>query len=495
MTTGQLSPIARALKLSANPSTKEECLKALKLLRIVAKRDFLAYRIAINGDRLISGWFTNVLAAELQRFYDEWQAGETPTLVIECPPQHGKSTAVIDFLSWIIAKHPEERHIFASFSDRLGTRANRGVRRIFSSPMFQTIFPDIVLPDSKNKRDKTYSLNDSLIELPGHLGYFRNTTVGGAITGESITGLGVIDDPIKGREQANSATYRTKIWDWWNDDWSTRFSVHAAQLIVMTRWHLDDLVGKLTVSGGVENLRKLTYPAVATRDELYRAEGEALFPELKPLSFLLKKKKTMAESSWQALFQQNPTIPGGNIVKSEWIRYVNTVPTPDYIFLHADTAQKTKEQNDYSVFTAWAVSNNVVYLYDMTRGKWTAPELRRKALAFWKKHSTIAAGMRVSMRYFYIEDKSSGSSLIQELKRKEHVRVKAIQRDVDKVLRVQDASVFIESGQVRFVENVPHLDILVDELLAFPNAPFDDTVEGVCDATVIALRSSDGFAF
>ncbi|MEN2036143.1 terminase family protein, partial [Staphylococcus capitis] len=140
-----------------------------------------------------------------------------------------------------------------------------------------------------------------MIEYVGKGGYFRNTTVRGSITGESLD-LGVIDDPIKGRTEANSSTIRDAAWDWFTDDFFTRFSEDAGLLIILTRWHIDDPVGRLMDKMG-KGLRVLKYKAIAEEDEQHRKAGEPLFPEHKSLEFLMERKAAMSEGNWLALYQ------------------------------------------------------------------------------------------------------------------------------------------------------------------------------------------------
>ncbi|MCR8526355.1 terminase family protein, partial [Escherichia coli] len=147
--------------------------------------------------------------------------------------------------SWIAGRNPDCRTIYGSFSERLGIRANLKLQRIYDSALFQSIFPETKISQSNvvTKSGQTMR-NREMIEYVGKGGYFRNTTVRGSITGESLD-LGVIDDPIKGRTEANSSTIRDAAWDWFTDDFFTRFSEDAGLLIILTRWHIDDPVGRL----------------------------------------------------------------------------------------------------------------------------------------------------------------------------------------------------------------------------------------------------------
>ncbi len=163
-----------------------------------------------------------------------------------------------------------------------------------------------------------WQCNNSLIEYAGFKGSFHNTTVNGAINGMELH-LGIIDDPVKGRQEASSKLVRDRTWNWFSDDFMTRFDKDAGMLVIMTRYHVDDLLGRMLErhKGRVKVLR---YPAIAEQDTNRRKKGEALFPELKPVDFLLERKKVMTQASWEAQYQQNPIVVGGGILPIEKLR-------------------------------------------------------------------------------------------------------------------------------------------------------------------------------
>jgi len=387
-------------------------------------------------------------------------------------PTHNSEVAV-DFVAWLLGVEPDYRTIYASYSRRLGVRANLKLRRMIESPKYREIFPHVTLP----QRNTGYSINTELIEIPESRGSFRNTTVGGAITGETLD-CGILDDTIKNRQEANSPLKRETVWEWFTDSFFTRFDEKAGFLMVLTRWHIDDLAGRLIEK--MEDVEIVTYEAIASQDEKYRKAGEPLFPEHKPLDFLLQRKQAMSQENWMALYQQSPILLGGNMYKTEWIREVDELPTIHYHkFITVDTAQKTKEINDYTVMAAWVVHGEKLILADCIRAKLTAPQLRRTAIEFYEKNSDC-------LRYMYIEDKVSGTGLIQELEEK-GLRIKPIGRGVDKVTRAQDAIPHIEQGKVFFYTGVKDRSSLLDEMALFPNGVHDDFVDVLNDAVDIAF--------
>lgn len=459
-----------------------EKLALIKEARIRKARDcFLTYRMTINPkDKW--GWWQREIAKELQLFYDRLVLGERPKLVIQAPPQHGKSVQIIDFISWIAGKNPDLRTIYTSFSERLGIRANLKLQRLYDSKIYREIFPGTSINKSNYVTvSGQFMRNREILEYVNSVGFFRNTTVRGSITGESLD-LGVIDDPIRGRSDANSEAIRDAAWDWFTDDFFTRFSEDAGLLAILTRWHVDDPIGRLTER--YSDVKVLSYPAISVVDEPNRKEGEALFPEHKSLEFLLERKSIMDSANWEALYQQSPVIIGGNFFKSEWWQYYKVSPAIKWRGIYADTAQKTKQANDYSVFQLWGESvTGQAVLLDQIRGKWEAPELLMQARAFWNKHR--AKGVRS----FNIEDKVSGTGLIQTLKR-EGVPVVAIQRNIDKITRAMDAAPFIQSGNVLLPEDADYLADLLTEFAQFPNGTHDDQVDPAMDAISDILQKS-----
>lgn len=448
-----------------------------------AQRDFYSYRQYISDFKLKTGWFVREISNAIEQFYYDYEDGKRPILVIQAPPQHGKSEAVSDGIAWMAGRDPSLRFIYASFSERLGIRANLKLQRVVTSPKYGKIFPDIKINGRGNIASEGYQRNKEMVEFAGQLGSFRNTTVRGSITGETLD-IGIIDDPIKGREEASSLTVRDKTWNWFTDDFLTRFDEYAGLIIILTRWHIDDPVGRLLAQN--KNVKLLSFQAIAEKDEKHRKAGEALFPKHKSVEFLLSRKSTMPAANWMALYQQNPQPPGGNMFKSDWWRYYKVPPKTKWRAIYADTAQKVKQKNDYSVLQCWGESyEGKAVLLDQLRGKWEAPELLVNARAFWNKHKAVE-DMGI-LRCMKIEDKVSGTGLIQTLQR-ESIPVIPVQRNIDKVLRGQDASPFIESGHVLIPEQANWLSDYLDEFSQFPNGAHDDQVDPTMDAITDILQ-------
>lgn len=447
---------------------------------ILARNDFKQYRRLISP-KLKTNWFTDELSEKLQQFYDELVAGKKPMLIIEAPPQHGKSEAITDFISWVAGKHPNFKTIFASFSERLGIRANLKLQRIYSRKTYHDIFPHTTINSKHVSTTISYQRNREMLEYVNQDGYFRNTTVQGSITGESLD-LGVIDDPIKGRESANSETTRNKTWEWFTDDFFTRFSEDAGFLMILTRWHVDDPAARLIAED--KSVKVLKYKAIAEVDEKHRKEGEALIPKHKSIDFLNKRKLIMG-ANFEALYQQNPTVKGGNIFKTEWLKAINRSVVKDMLFskrfITADTALKAKESSDYTVYSSWGVFENKLYLLDMFRGKPRSVERETIANTFHDKHN------KYPFSGFYIEQKASGVDLYQRMIDNGKM-VKEVERNTDKYFRAQSIEPYLEIHGLFYVDDIECIGDFINEYQQFPDSTNDDTVDTMMDAVELAYH-------
>lgn len=461
-------------------------LEQLALLEV--RESFWKYRQYINH-KLVIGWWQRDLAIHLQQFYEDFKNGNRPILVIEAPPQHGKSTSVIDFISWASGKEPNIRFGFASYSDTLGTKANLALQKIFESRKFAEAFPYLRIATS---RDTTSFKTREKLDYVGAIGGFRNTTVEGSITGEPLD-IGIIDDPIKGHQEASSPRIRQNVWDWFLTDWLTRFSENSGMIFVMTRWHIDDPIGRLIKENKTSSIKVVTYKAIAEADELpHRVKGQALFPEMKSLAFLNERKEKMASHLWAALYQQSPIVIGGEIIKGSYFKYYTTLPRLIYRVIFVDTAQKVKQSADRTVFECWGKGEDgKIYLVDLIKGKWDAVDLELNAITFWQKQSAKVKGFWPEgigeLRYMLVEDTVSGTGLIQRISRKESpkIPIKGITRTKDKLTRVSDVLGYIESGYVVLPLNAPFTSDFVSECEAFTaddSHQYDDQVDPMVDA-------------
>src|SRR4051812_558635 len=294
-----------------------------QLAVLEAQESYYAFRQHMD-DKLLRGWWQRVIATHLQAFYEDMRLGRRPVLGLSAPPQHGKSRQVTDFIAWVSGKNPDLKTIFASFSDDLGVRTNTDLQRMFLADKFGVVFPETRISQTNIVAQAArFQRNSPMIEFVDQRGSFRNTTVNGQINGQEL-GLGVIDDPLKGRAEASSKGNRDKVWGWLTDDFFSRFTKDAGLLIIMTRWHVDDPMAWLIEL--YPKMKYIRFPAVAEFDEVFRKKGEALFPEHKPLDFLLERKSLMSQAGWESVYQQQPIVVGGGMFPIEKFKII----TPNY---------------------------------------------------------------------------------------------------------------------------------------------------------------------
>lgn len=242
-------------------------------------------------------------------------------------------------------------------------------------------------------------------------------------------------------------------------------------LIMMTRWHTDDLAGyllKQMQEDGTDQWKVINYPAIAIQDETHRKAGEALHPERYPLEKLEQIRATIGQYDFDAQYQQQPYTIGGNLFKSVWFQSYEVLPVLKYRILVADTALKTSESADYSVILAAGVTDEGrIYIYDVLRGKWPSYQLRDMALSMWQKHKSLDARKYGALRYFLIEDKASGTDVIQTLRHKYSIPIKAQNPNKDKLIRAMDALPYCEAGYVYLPPAMSWYRDFVDELEKF----------------------------
>ncbi|ATF75936.1 TPA: phage terminase large subunit [Pasteurella multocida] len=437
----------------------------------------------------ITGWFNKIIAQELQQFYQDVIDGKQPRLMIFAPPRSGKSELFSRrFPAWAFGKNPDLQMIACSYSADLASRMNRDVQRIMDEEAYHAIFPHSSL---NNKRISTLSgqalRNSEIFEITGHKGAYRSAGVGGGITGMGAD-IAIIDDPVKDAKEANSQTVRDSVWDWYTTTLYTRLSPKSGVLLGMTRWHEDDLAGRLLkeMENGGDKWRVVSFPAIAEQDEEYRKEGEPLHPERFDLERLTKIKNAVGSHTWNALYQQRPTSKGGGIIKGEWFGRYTVAPIIKLKAIYADTAQKTKEHNDYSIFlVAGKGADGKLYILDLLRGKWEAPELEQKLKDLWQKHrNDTTTGILTKAN---IEDKASGTGLIQKIKRESQIPINPVQVESDKYTRVLGVQGYIESGYVMLPEYANWISDFIAECEAFTatdSHKHDDQV----DALVMAIK-------
>ncbi|MEQ5326901.1 phage terminase large subunit [Proteus sp. fly-1008] len=486
-----------------------QTLEAFKQRQIERAKDNLLDFTLYTNPIYETGWFNELLFAELDQFLKDAELGLMPRLMIFAPPRSGKSEAASRrFPAYVLGKHPNWNVIACSYSSDLANRMSRDTQRIITSPRYNEIFPETNLTLSRAgaggaiRTAELWEIINSKGDIQG--GSYRAAGVNGGITGQGMN-IGIIDDPAKDYKTASSPTYQEAVIDWYDTTFFTRADPKInGIIIILTRWHKDDLAGQLLKKAeeGGEQWRVVSFPMEAEKHEVHelngkkyrlRKPGEILFPERMPQSFV-DKAKQRGSLVWNALYQQRPTAKGGGLIKSEWFGEYKELPPLKWRAVYGDTAQKTKEVNDFSVFEHWGLGmDGYMYLIDMIRGKWEADELKRRAVAFWNSCKSIRNG---SLRHMAVEDKASGTGLIQSIRKDALCPIKAIQRDKDKYTRLMDTQGFIESGYIKLPADKPFVsDFLVEMESINPDFnTHDDQLDPMMDA-ITEMKVNAGLLF
>jgi len=405
--------------------------------------------------------------------------GECKRLIINVPPRYSKTElAVINFIAWCLGQVPDAEFIHTSYSSTLASNNAWQARELVTHESYREIFPNTALRSDSAAKHEWRTTAGGIVYAAGSGG-----TITGYGAGKHRSGFGgciLIDDPHK-PDEATSNVIREGVIEWFQNTLESRKNdpVNTPIILIMQRLHEEDLSGWLLKGGNGEHWDHISLPA------LNETTGEPLWAE-KHTKEMLEKMQSSNSYVFAGQYQQRPAPLGGGILKGAWFRRYREMPNFSYRKIFADTAQKTKEHNDYSVFECWGASKDGnAYLIDMIRGKWEAPELKRRATDFWNKHLATDPVTYGSLRAMVVEDKSSGTGLIQDLAISSSIPIMGIERVKDKLTRVMDIAGYVESGRVFLPEESPFVADFISEMESFtPNDTHahDDQIDPMCDA-------------
>lgn len=422
----------------------------------------------------LPNWHIEVISAELEKC----RTGETKRLIINVPPRSLKShCASIAFPAFLLGQNPSAQIICTSYGQQLADKLAADCRSVMTSEWYKDLFKGTRLASGRQ------ALNDFMTTRQGCR---LSTSVGGILTGRGADYI-IIDDPLK-PDEALSETQRKAVNDWYDHTLVSRLNDknRGCIIVIMQRLHEDDLVGHIQRN---EDWRMLKFPAIAEQDEGYsiktpygprefqRKAGEVLHAARERLAVLDQLRQTLGEYNFAGQYQQNPAPLGGGLVKAEWFRtyVIANAPTKfDLVFQSWDTANKPTELSDYSVCTTWGVKDKHLYLINVLRKRLGYAELKRavreQAEAF--QPQTVL-----------IEDKASGTQLIQELVNEGIHEVKRYEQPaMDKIMRIHSVTSTMENGFVHLPDQAPWRDEYLHELTTFPNGKHDDQADSTSQA-------------
>lgn len=461
--------------------------RALADVLVTDFRQFIKFAFKVkSGGNFQFQKHHEIMIDALQKVID----GEISRLVIVIPPRHSKSEMVSVMLSaFAFLRNRRSEIVQTTYSDSLCREMSTNVRDILFSEEFVELF------DFQLRKDKS-ALNDWGIRKGG-VAHFVPT--GGSITGfgagtlaDGFSGLMVIDDALK-PEDAYSSARRTAVNNRYSNTLLSRLAKRKETpiVIIQQRLHEDDMIGHLLRGGSGEMFHYLMIPAILTTDTgspaWYKAqrhthalpitysfdvpEGEEL--ALWETRVSLDELHTMEDGdiyTFSSQYMGDPVPAGGAIFKREWFNLYDEVPHKEimYIRIYADTAMKTGQHNDFSVLQCWGYTQNGdMYLLDQLRGKWESPELLKKFLQFYKKWKVNNKLFRYTLQCAVVEDKASGTGLIQQANREPGVIVREVQADKDKVQKAMSAAPVVQSGRVYIPADASYLDQFLIEVCSF----------------------------
>jgi predicted phage terminase large subunit-like protein len=405
--------------------------------------------------------------------------GATKRLIVNLPPRSLKSHAVsVAFVAWLLGHDPASQIICASYGQDLADKHARDCRLLMASFLYRSLFPRTRLSPEKQ------SVGEFMTTAQG---FRMSTSVGGVLTGRGADFI-ILDDPLK-PDDALSETRRNSVNEWYDNTLLSRLNSkeNGIIILVMQRLHQDDLVGHVL---GQERWEVISFPAIAEEDEVHliedplgqrrfeRKTGEVLEPKRESRSTLAAIRRTMGEYNFASQYQQNPMPLGGAIVKTEWLKYYAPHDLPERfscILQSWDTANKGGELNDFSVCTTWGAVYDRYYLLDVFRRRLDYPDLERAVREQARHHHADMV---------LIEDKASGTQLIQNLKARWMPGIEPYDPPAgsDKILRLYAQTAEFESGRVVLPHAASWLEEYVRELTSFPGTKYDDQVDSTTQA-------------
>lgn len=443
----------------------------------LARRSLLRFTVATKADYQVN-WHHAALCKAL----DDFVSGDTKRLMVFMPPRHGKSELVSRRLpAYILGRKPDAQIIACSYSADLAQRMNRDVQRIIDDPRYVDLFPGTQLfgANVRTVAQGTYLRNSDIFEVVGHRGTYRGAGVGGGITGMGFD-YGIIDDPVKNRAEAESLTYRDGLWEWYTSTFYTRGEKDAAILVTCTRWHQDDLAGRLLdlmQSEDGDTWDVIDFPAIKETegDPIdTRAVGDPLWADKYSAERLAKIRGVLGSYQWSALYQQRPTPAEGGMFKRAWFEIVDAIPASGQWVRWWDRAA-TSKTGDYSAGVLMLAHEGRFFVVDVQRGQWSTEERN----AIMRQTAALDAQRTQGQCIIWTEQEPGSSGLDVARQLVQMLAGYAINYEPStgsKEVRAMPFAAQCEAGNVKVLRG-PWNAAYLDEVTSFPFGTNDDQVD------------------
>ncbi|MDF2418467.1 phage terminase large subunit [Acinetobacter beijerinckii] len=447
---------------------------------------------------------------------DEVLEGRIKNLSINVPPGSGKTELLTNLIARGLARNARSRFLYLSFSQSLVEDVSATARNIVKSVDFQSLWPVKISTstDAKSSWKTTVDGYDA--------GHVYSASMGGQVTGrragtlanEGFTGAIILDDPLKPEDAFSKSARKKANRKILNTVNSRKAKSDTPIILIMQRLHVEDPTNFVMTGNVPGDWEQISIPALIDDDyidqlpehirckvprdvERDQYGRQSYWPLKESLESLLQLEKggedkdgaTVSRYTFASQYMQNPKKLGGDLVKAEWFPRYEELPVLKWRGIWADTAQKIKKHNDFSVFLCAGLGyDNNLYIIDLKRGKWEAPQLLKEAKSFINKHKESNTKIG-KLRYMAVEDKSSGTGLIQTIVKETTLPIRAIQRDEDKLSRTMDVILYVEDRRVWLPAKAPWLLNYIEEIEGL-TADWTHDHDDQWDPTIDAINDS-----
>ncbi|WP_339352184.1 phage terminase large subunit [Acinetobacter beijerinckii] len=471
-----------------------------------------AFFLPRMGFKFSVNWHHEYIADKI----DQVISGNVKNLVINVPPGSGKTELLTNLIARGLARNARSRFLYLSFSQSLVEDVSATARNIVKSVDFQSLWPVKISTstDAKSSWKTTVDGYDA--------GHVYSASMGGQVTGrragtlanEGFTGAIILDDPLKPEDAFSKSARKKANRKILNTVNSRKAKSDTPIILIMQRLHVEDPTNFVMTGNVPGDWEQISIPALIDDDYINQLPEhirckvprdverdqhgrQSYWPLKESLQSLLQLEKggedkdgaIVSRYTFASQYMQNPKKLGGDLVKAEWFPRYEELPVLKWRGIWADTAQKIKKHNDFSVFLCAGLGyDNNLYIIDLKRGKWEAPELLKEAKSFINKHKESNTKIG-KLRYMAVEDKASGTGLIQTIVKETTLPIRAIQRDEDKLSRTMDVILYVEDRRVWLPANAPWLLNYIEEIEGL-TADWTHDHDDQWDPTIDAINDS-----